>query len=248
MAFPGILRRLFENEGAGPLLLPSLFRQTNYTTTLTTSGNWTAPHSGYYLVEAQGGGGGAGSAYAAGSNVLAAGGAPSGGYVTMVKWYAKGTVIAYSIGAHGLGDAPDSSGNGVVINATSGGNTTFDGLTALGGSPSSSLSYLSPNNIVYCGFGVSAPIGGQDGANAATGFWNKNNNLFGNIYSGSGGNSPFGQGGARVGINATVQAGVQGDDATGYGAGGAGAVAGNGANYRGGNGSQGCVRVTFIGV
>ena len=250
MAFPGIFKMLFENDGAGPLFrsdkLPLI--TDTYSVTLTDSGPWLPQYVGYHLVEVQGAGGGSGSVYAAGTNVLATGGGASGEYIMFVKYYSKDDVVSCTIGARGLGGTVDSSGSGASITATPGGDTTFDGVTAKGGAASASLSYVAPNSIVYTGFGGASQKSAQGGENAATGYWNKTNSTFGNIYSGAGGNSPLGQGGGHVGISTSVQDGYQGPDATGYGAGGGGAVAGNGANYRGGHGSQGCVRVTFLGV
>ena len=45
MAFPGILRRLFEKDGAGPLLRGDILplERAAYSVMLTASGTWTAP-------------------------------------------------------------------------------------------------------------------------------------------------------------------------------------------------------------
>ena len=120
MAFPGILRRLFEKDGAGPKLrediLPPLradilpLERAAYSVMLTVSGTWTAPYDGFYLVETQGGGGGGGSSIrtsTAGS--VAGGGGASGGYTSSVKYYKKGAVVSYVIGAGGIrGDTPSN--------------------------------------------------------------------------------------------------------------------------------------------
>lgn len=223
--------------------------------TLTSSGNWTVPYSGYYLIEAQGGGGGSGGIWASGC-CLASGGGGGGGYQTAVKYYAAGAVIPYTIGARGDRGVFSSAGGGIWVgSATDGGATTFDGTTALGGRGSYGISYNSTDafNGLYPGVASIAVKGGSQGGNAEYRHYNRGlayTSAWGGLSSGAGGNSPFGAGGnfAAVSANATAQS-SEGDTplAGNYGAGAGGAIA-NYSSANGGYGVQGCVRISFLGV
>lgn len=236
--FPGLLRRLFEKDGAGPLLQPNLFRQTNYTTTLTTSGNWTAPYDGYYFVEVQGGGGGGGSCRKTSTTAIGSaicGGGQAGEFIEGVKWYAKGTILNYTIGAGGGYDR-------------GGGNTVFDGIVAHGGSPGVGLDDPPTGNVyfLYSQYNVYSGIPGDPGNIDR---YNYTGGPHGG-RSGKGGGTIFGTGGgqAYATISSTAAAnGAAGKNGVGYGSGGSGG-AGHQTTAYGGAGAPGCVRITFIGV
>ena len=247
MAFPGILRRLFENEGAGPLLKTDLFRQTNYTTTLTTSGNWTVPYDGYFHERFLGGGGGGGAAIKTGSTAVGAAfcnGGQAGGYVEQVKYRRKGEVVSYTIGAGGAGGSHASSGTGL-----SGGDTVFDGITARGGNGGAGV-VDAQLNVVFFAVPRFYAHNGQPGLSGFIGTFYSTGHEPYLCYSGKGGSSPLGAGGSVVGGYANSTAGASayvGLPGSGYGSGGSGAAAKN-SSAAGGAGTPGCVRITYLGV
>ena len=110
MAFPGILRRLFEKDGAGPKLrediLPPLradilpLERAAYSVMLTVSGAWIAPYDGFYRIEVQGGGGAGGPVWT--YALCGAGGGASGAFTEAVRYFVKGTSVTVTIGAGGV--------------------------------------------------------------------------------------------------------------------------------------------------
>ena len=244
MAFPGIFRQLFENDGAGPKLRKDILPQDDtatYENTLTASGNWTAPYDGYYLVKNQGGGGGSGGAAGGSNNWVATSGGNSGQSVSFVRHYYKGQVIPYVIGAGGTYGAATATS---VEAGGKGGDTTFDGVVATGGSGSNGMYLAGSSNTKYPRSEPTPQIGVNTGNPAKFGYFTAGD--FKDIQSGSGASSPFGAGGDNVTATTTVNA-APGLNGAGYGA-GAGGAAVYGAYARGANGSQGCVRITFLGV
>lgn len=251
MARTQIEQKLFQNNGNGPLLnaevvpTPTSF----YQQTLTASGDWTAPYTGFYFVELQGGGGGSGAVYGSGCT-LASGGAPSGGYKAFAKYYAAGTVMPYTIGAGGAAGILSSAGGGIGVgNGGNGGNTTFDGTTVSGGAGSYGISYPASAafNGLYPGPGRIAVPGGQNGGDAVYGYFNRASGVFGGLHAGAGGASTFGTGGNGGGVSTGANAADQGSQVSGYGA-GAGGAASNNLSINGNPGGAGCVRVTYLGV
>ena len=99
---------------------------------LTTSGTYSAPVTGWYRIELRGGGGGGGAGRALyGTTAIGGGGGSSGEIVQEYMYLTAGIEYSYTIGAGGSGGKVGvSSGIG-----ESGGSTTFNGLTADGGSP-----------------------------------------------------------------------------------------------------------------
>lgn len=245
MAFPGILKRLFENGGAGPLLRSNLFRQTNYITMLTASGTWTAPYDGYYLLEVQGGGGGGGSCVRTTSTAnggCICGGGQAGECLQRVKWYAKGTIVTYTIGAGGSHGNTASDGIG-----RDGGNTVFDGITGRGGAGGAGLVDPSSSNIYFS----YSRLTEHNGTPGDPGNIDRYNTVSGGptlARSGKGGGTIFGAGGSNAAVViGTSASSTAGKDGTGHGSGGSGG-AGYMATAYGGSGIAGCVRATYLGV
>ena len=242
MAFPGIFRQLFENDGAGPKLRKDILPLDTavYQQTFTASGNKPAPYEGYYLIELQSGGGGSGGAAGGSSNMVATSGGNSGQYILIVRRYAKGQIISYTIGAGG------TYGAATATSAEAGGNggdTTFDGVVATGGFGSYGK-LLAGSGTVYPNLEPAPQAGANTGNRATSGYVGAGE--IKSIISGAGGSSPFGTGGAFASAGGTTYA-SPGNNATGFGA-GAGGAAVYGSYARGANGSQGCVRITFLGV
>lgn len=206
--------------------------------TFTTTGTYT-PTSGmlYCVVEALGGGGGAGGAsLGGGGSISASGGAGAGGYCRkVITAAAVGASKAVTIGSGGAGGAGFTTG-------TTGGNTTFGAiLTANGGVGSPGTSGALP---VIGGAGGTASGGdinvqGQSGGTSLA--FNPAGGLTG--FSGIGGNTLYGVGGAAL-----IIANTNGNAGIGYGSGGSGAMSQSGSTT-GGTGASGLVIVTeFIGV
>ena len=240
MAFPGILRRLFEKDGAGPLLRGDILplERAAYSVMLTVSGTWTAPYDGFYLAEVQGGGGAGGAAFT--YALCGAGGGASGALTTEVLYFAKGHSVPVSIGAGGTPTSTEAVGG-------QGGTSTFGGLSALGGAGG-----VGAVNNTYAGYvfllrgGKARGPGGTPGGFGA----NESINTTGittMVTSGEGGSSAFGVGGPRKSLSIN-NPGISGDSGTGYGSGGSGGTAGGSDRSYGGAGAPGCVRITFLGV
>ena len=247
MAFPGILRRLFEKDGAGPLLRGDILplERATYSVMLTASGTWTAPYAGFYFREVQGGGGGGGSCIKSGSaaiGAVAAGGGGSGGYDVSVKYYKKGDVVSYTIGAGGAKGDAASNGTGYR-----GGNTVFDGIIAAGAySGRGDIDYVSSHSKAH--YTTQAMLGAQMGGSGMVHTMATATGLPSTFIAGYGASSMFGMGGGAASVAVQAEsAATNGGAAAGYGAGGGGGAGKNATAY-GGNGSPGCVRLTFIGV
>ena len=247
MAFPGILRKLFENEGAGPLLQPNLFRQTNYTTTLTTSGTQIVPYDGYWRIRVQAGGGGGGSCIRTAGvdcGAIFCSGGQAGECVEFVRWYAKGAVINYTVGAGGVGGSAESSALG-----SPGGSTTFDGISAAGGAGGDGQVSPQVNTVFFSSPRIYAHNGAAGDSGAPGSFYLPNHEFY-LCYSGKGGGTIFGQGGGSVyayANSAAAGSAYAGKDGSGYGSGGGGAAANN-SSSGGGKGAPGCVQITYLGV
>lgn len=205
------------------------------------------PSSFRYLVVAGGGGGG----------MDMGGGGGAGGLLAGTTTLTENTAYSITVGAGGAG-APAGGTNGqpsahqFTISATNGGNSSFNGLTAIGGGYGGSSYYLyTPNNgngnTGGSGGGPSGYSNGSTKAGAAgtAGQGNSGGQGGGQYYSGGGG----GAGGA--GANSTGQPnggiGIQ-DDILGtayYWAGGGGgssyslSTGGNGGAGGGGGGALG---------
>ncbi len=274
MARTQIEQKLFENDGAGPKIrediLPlataatpgavrpgtglkvaedgalSVAQLAAYTLTITTSGAWTAPYDGYYLEEIVGGGGPGGGVYPTAACLTVAGGGSSGGYLSQVRYHAKGETISATIGARGIG-AVAGSGNPAGL-GTNGGATTFGGVSAPGGRSGTGLYGVLTASMAFLGPG-GAPAG-QGSFAGGNGRYRtiQNTGVVVNGYSGTGGSSPYGTPGE--GVLGTMGSGYSiANPATGYGSGGSGAAAGGvGAVIAGGNGAPGVVIITYLGV
>lgn len=97
---------------------------------LTTSGSWIAPLSTWYHVKLIGGGcGGLGSLKDLTNRYqeLGAEGGDSGGCEEFIRFYEKGELVSYAIGAGGIGQI--LVGSNTVPESLYGGVTTFDGVT-----------------------------------------------------------------------------------------------------------------------
>ncbi len=196
-------------------------------TTLTTlSVSPYSPTAGTtkMLVYIVGGGGQGGGSIA--SNGNAGGGGGAGGVVIDVIAHSGATTYAFSVGAAGSGAAAGASGN-------PGGNTTFNGVTANGGA--GGTVGLGTIGSVRAGGAGGAAAGGSiniPGMNGGHGVKIVNTTFFG--LAGTGGSSVFGSGGA----GRTGSSGV-GNVATGYGAGGGGALGAT--SFAGGAGTDGVI-------
>ncbi|OQB08613.1 MAG: hypothetical protein BWY21_01189 [Parcubacteria group bacterium ADurb.Bin216] len=187
----------------------------------TTSGtiNWTAP-AGVTLVEyliIGGGGGGAGG--------LGGGGGGAGGFLTGTKAVSGGSSYTVSVGAGGAGTHNDN------LKGTSGSNSSFDNIIALGGGGGGDLN----------GAGVSGGSGGGSGRDAGGlpgGVGSQGYN--GGSTPGSGWASGSGGGGAgQLGGNGSVSG--SGPDAAPGGKGGDGrqsSITGTTIIYAGGGGGS----------
>lgn len=216
-----------------------------YSEILTTSGNWRAHLEGRWFFGIQGGGAGGGSCIktsGAAIGVYASGGGASGEYVSVVRYHKAGDVLPVVIGAGGARGDTASNGDGYP-----GGKTTFDGVVAQGGK--GGLGYVDfPENRYSAGYGGSPNGNGSRGGNAMITNMSQSTGIAAALYSGVGGDSPFGVGGGVSHIGNTGTSGsTEGSAGTGYGSGGSGG-AGNNKTAYGGKGAPGCVRITFIGV
>ena len=112
--------------------------------TVTTSGTYTAPVTGWYKVTMIGGGGGGGASYYNSTDVtnsVGGGGGGSGGITTAYTYLATGATLTVTIGAGGEGGAANvegyatDGGNTVVteLGHANGGNKGLGGWSGVGG-------------------------------------------------------------------------------------------------------------------
>lgn len=220
----------------GGLIARRVFTTTGSSTyTASTGTNWI-------IVEAQGAGGGGGSGAASpGAGKVTLGGSGSAGAYLSVALTANfngGTIV---VGAKGTGGASGGSNTGTAGGASSFTLTTGTTYSAGGGNGDGTVVAVTPPYITGAVNGSatsgatpdtsipgSAPMVGISANVAST-------------ASGQGGRSFYSTGGwPAQGFSANST--VVGNDATGYGGGGTGAViSGTGATKKGGDGSNGIV-------
>jgi hypothetical protein len=207
--------------------------------TFTSSGTYT-PTSGmiYCDIQILGGGGGGGGAPTTGvGQYSSAGGGGSGEYARGVFSAATiGASQAVTIGAAGAANSGAAGGNGG--NSSVGALISANGGTG-GASIAASVSATVTQGVVggTGGSGGSFRTPGQPGGGAAI------YPSFGNVFSGAGGSTQYGAGGAGIiGMGVTSSGGTAG---LGYGAGGSGGVnAVSQSANSGGAGTKGVVIVT----
>lgn len=227
------------SEGLKTPSLPALFR-----TQVTSSGAWTAPSTGWYLVEMWGGGGGGGGVTAVAASTITAaggGGGGGGGYLCNIIRMNAGETQTVQIGAGGTGGDPDIDGG-------TGGNTSFGGRVAYGGAggEGGSTSVSTGVSIGLSG-GAGGTPGGMSGHSAHSRWMRPGGSgwVTAGLSGGAGGGSAVGRGGRYSYI---VSNGVDGEAGQGYAAGGAGGASVSTARGgRGGLGSQGLVIITYLG-
>ncbi len=190
----------------------------------TTTGTYVTPANlSHAVIECVGGGGGGGGA--SGSVAAGAGGGAGSYSRTYATSTRIGTTQTVTIGA---GGAAGTSGGG---NGGAGGDTSFGSL-CVGKAGSGGAGSATASNITAPGAGGVAGTGDVTATGAPGGAGQSLNNTTYPV-PGHGGSSPFGGGGVPDG---TV-------NATGYGAGGAGAWT-LGSSVAGGTGSAGLVVIT----
>lgn len=205
----------------------------------TVNGTYT-PTAGMKQCDIQmlGGGGAGGGAPATGVGELSTGSGGGGGE------YALGIFTAVTIGAS-QAITIGSGGTGVSGTTGNAGTATSVGalLTANGGQPGLAVPASASVDFRVGGLGGTGGTGGDVHAPGQNGQQGTIYNASaGGGLSGSGGNSQFGAGGARV---VTTVGSHQGQNGLGYGAGGQGSgLAGSQSAIAGGNGSAGIVIIT----
>lgn len=207
----------------------------------TGSGSFT-PSIGmkYCIVEGVGGGGGGGGAAGAATQCGTGGGGGGGGYFRKTFTAANiGASATVTIGAAGAGG---SVGNN---NGVAGGNTTFvcagtgSTLTGNGGALGQGCPATAANGIpVNSGAGGTATNGDINIAGGLGNYPSIQAFATGVAFSGAGGSSQFGLGGALT-TNSNF-----GNNASGYGGGGSGGCVTTNTNVSGGSGTAGVVIVT----
>ncbi|WP_443190010.1 glycine-rich domain-containing protein [Micromonospora sp. CB01531] len=210
---------------------PYSYARAPQTSLFSADGTWLKPAGARSVwVRVQGSGGGGGGAVGGGGNAVGGSGG-AGGYAE--SWYdaaALPPTVIITVGNAGTGTVGGSGGTG--------GQATFGGLITCAGGGGGGLG---PNTAVDQT--ASAGSGGTaTGGNIIN--VQGENGMVGQVIGGKstfyarGGGSPFGSGGA-----AAVSNSVNGDPASGAGAGGGNAMAG-GTSRAGGAGSKGVVIVT----
>lgn len=212
------LTQLTQSVKSGKLLNVQIFTATGTYTPSTGTNS--------VVVEALGGGGGGGNTVATGSTTVSAGAGGGAGSYGKSRYTSGFSGVTVTIGAGGAG-------------GSNGGTTSFGALlscpggSAAGTSATTVVPAISPSGV---GVGGSTPSGANIvAANGQNGFFAHAPALTSG-YSGTGGGSCFGNGGASRNLSSNGA----GFAATGYGAGGSGATTGtsNTANS-GGAGSAG---------
>lgn len=198
---------------------------------ITTSGTYT-PTAGTksIVVEVQGAGGAGGAAgLVSGSNIAMGGGGAAGAYARS-RLTAGFSGAQITIGAKGAGKNTDYSGK-------SGGHTSFGTITAEGGGGGRAVGAVPPFILTAVGGAIASggSIVSITGASSLTGIALSASE----VSSGPGGSSPLGSGG---GSRSTT---IAGDNASGFGSGGSGALnlPGAAGDLLGGDGSNGVVIV-----
>ena len=184
-----------------------------------------------------GGGGGGGGADTNGSNTGCASGGGGGGYAE--KWETTlSTSYNVQIGAGGGGgSAGNNAGSAGGTTSVTGGATVISVGGGAGGAGSGAAS--ASDIITNSTSGGSVNTGGDRSHGGIPGAGGIKINDSRRL-AGSGGGSPFGNGGRGSGTS-SGGTGTGGAAATGYGAGGSGGLAGTGADVAGGDGSDGYV-------
>jgi hypothetical protein len=202
----------------------------------SASGTYT-PSTGmiFAIVECIGGGGGGGGASGTAGQVYGGAGGWSGAYSrALVTAATVGASKAVTVGAGGGGGAGAAAGS-------TGGATSVGALCVAnggtGGQFGSSAQFPTPLTGPATGTGNMIAVGGNPGIH---GFYSTIITVQG--YSGAGGSSVYGGGGAAV---TASSAGSTGTSASGVGSGGSGAIVHNTAGgASGGSGSNGYVVIT----
>lgn len=204
--------------------------------TFEASGTYTpTPGATAAMVYGVGGGGGGGGQGASASQAAAAGGGGGGafGFLRIASDLAQQAV---TIGAGGSGGEPGGPGG-------SGGTTSFGGLVSFpgGGGGSNGAGSSGANISSGTAGGGASPTGATFGTAGYIG--GVGVSLSGSCaHSGAGANSPYGAGGQSHGLNASGV--TNGSAATGFGAGGGGAVMVQSSN--GGTGGDGSPGALFV--
>ena len=210
------------------------------TTYTTGSGNFTIPAGVTNLkitvIGAGGGGGGAGS------NGAAMGGGAGGMAIKWLTGLTPGATCAYAVGAAGSGGA---AGNNA---GSAGGNTTITvGATTYTGAGGAGGTNQNDSSQTGCSFSAGGTatngdlnITGDPGTPYYTGYVGSVTTLMG----GQGGKTSYG---ACMGVVqfSSPTTGKAGQNATGYGAGGGGAITWTGSTFAGGNGAGGLIIIEY---
>ncbi|MCR6183402.1 hypothetical protein NU286_08620 [Escherichia coli] len=198
---------------------------------ITSSGTYTpTPGTKSVVVEVQGGGGAGGAAGTPPSGNIAMGGGGAAGAYARSRLTAGFSGVQITIGAGGRGRKPDYTG-------MNGGNSSFGTITAAGGNGGPAVGATPP--FIITAVGGATASGGNivsiTGSSSLTGIAISASY----VSSGTGGSSPLGSGG---GPRSTT---IAGDNASGFGSGGSGALNLPGAtgDLLGGDGSDGVVIV-----
>ena len=196
----------------------------------TSSGNFTIPAGVTVMRITVLGAGGGGGGSTTGSNGV--GGGAGGMLIKSFTGLTPGATCAYSVGAGGSGGAAGAN-NGSAGGDTSitVGGTTYTGSGGPGGINTAGVSLTSGGGNTGNG---DINITGQQGRLYST--------MAGGYITGAGGNTDYGTS-TLAAITASGQ--TDGQNATGYGAGGSGAVAAVASSHAGGNGAGGLIIIEY---
>jgi hypothetical protein len=205
------------------------------TTLLTTGTSFTTSASTNTIkIRMVGGGGGGAGCTSVSSAASAGGGGGSGAYAEWTVAVSPNTAYTYAIGSAGAGASGAAGGNGTSTTFTVGSTT----VTAPGGSGAPVATAVTTLTPYVGGAGGSAATNGTVNTAGNAGLPGITTLVATPLgVSGNGANSPLGSGGIEI---AAVG---NGNNATGYGAGGGGAFTGASTARTGGNGSAGCIIV-----
>jgi hypothetical protein len=206
----------------------SINAQTQRTQTFTSNGSFTVP-CGVTSISVQVWGGGGGGAGDGQNGNGAAGGGGGGGFSSGTITVTPGQIIAFTVGAGGVGGCGGGggcpSGGGAGANGTS---STFLTITA-GGGQGGQPANPSDANGGNGGVGGAGNIQGGNGSNGNSGTGN----------SGAGGNAANGGGGGGA------SSASEGNPGLPPGGGGSGAADNGGGTVTGGAGAPGRIIITF---